>query len=216
MSIIDPNKVRSEVLNILDTKLLVSMTEINEHLKSKGLFRSYQTSRRTLLKMVDEGLVFLHPQRQLKNSMMFTKAIVSPHLTLTNVKGEQVDLTRFIASLYELEMPPIISEQAAIAIRSWMFDYIVGSDPSRYKGIREAPNREELKKKLEGVMPMLSQLHAFIKHFISADIHSPVAKSKLARELNNCPDKQIEFIVTRRWMENDGSQHKEAPVRKVG
>lgn len=204
---------RAALLGALDQKLLVSMSEINAYLKQNNQFRSNHSSRRMLLKMVGEGLVFLHPQRLEKNELVFTKAVVSQQLTLKDLDGNIVDLSHFIANLYSEQFPEIVDSQAAIVIKHWMFDYLVGSDPMLFKGVREAPNRAQLKKHLQGTLQMLQNTHAFIKHFMDADIHSPVAESKIARELKECPPKQIEYLVTQKWLD-DGNRPKTSRVDK--
>jgi hypothetical protein len=193
------NEFRTALLGALDKKLLSSLGDINEHLKSVGQFKSYQSTRRMLIRMEQEGLVSKHPTRLQNNQVQYSKRVVSPHLVLRDLDGNIVDLARFIHSVFNAKFPEIVDPKATVAIKQWMFDYIVASDPKRYAGIRETPDRRQLKKKLQGTLLMLQDMHMFIKHFMDSDVHSPVAEAKLARELNECPNTQIELIVNQQW-----------------
>lgn len=198
------NEYRAAILGALDKKFTSTIGDVNEHLKEVMQFKSYSSTRRMLLKMVTENLVTIHPQRLDKNEMVFIKGLVSPHLILTDSNGEKVELSQFIGNVFNAELPPVIDKKAAIALKSWMFNYLLSADPELFKGVRETPNRKELKAKLEGTLEMLGSVHAFIRHFLDSDLHSPVAEQKLMRELQRLPSTQLNNLVTEKWIKEHG------------
>jgi len=194
------NEYRTAILNALDMKFACSINDVNEYLKESNKFKSYASTRRMLLKMVSEGVINIHPKRHDKNAMYFMKGTVSPFVKMSSFNGDVVNISDFINSTYDLELDSFLNESVATGIKSLMFDYLVATRPDLFVGIRDIPDRKEIRRKLEKTLEYTQTLHRFIKSFLTADIHSPVARKNIARELETvCTDKQVEIIVREMW-----------------
>jgi hypothetical protein len=153
-----------------------------------------------LLKMVSEGVINIHPKRHDKNAMYFMKGTVSPFVKMVTFNGDVVNLSEFINTTYDLELNTFLNESVATGVKQLMFDYLVAAKPELFDGVRDIPDRREIRKKLERTLQYTQTLHRFIKSFLDADIHSPVGKRNIARELETvCTDKQVEIIVREMW-----------------
>lgn len=191
---------RKAILDALDKKFASSLKDINEHLREVNQYVSYASTRRMLIKMASEGLVAELPKRRDKNEVLFTKGAVDPYVRLTTFGGDLVNLSEFITDTYSQELG-LLDPDVRIKLKALMFDYLVSARPDLYKGVREVPNKDEIKKKLQYTLEYIQQLHRFIKTFLQSDIHSPVARSKVARELETvCTDKQVEILVREWWL----------------
>jgi hypothetical protein len=154
--------------------------------------------------MVREGLLIEIPKRGEKNQIFYTKAVFSNITRFMDYEGNNVALHEFIQELVESTNPRIIEPSAMKAIKLWMLDVLGSSIPVAYSDkSRKIPDHEQLKKKLEEVLTMTRQFHAFIKAFVDSDVWSDVARERLAKEFDETLKQVHAGIVDRVWLEND-------------
>src|SRR5688500_9886119 len=113
---------RTQILNALDKKFANTIKDVQE---STG--NTYQSTRRMLLTMVREGTVVMLPQRGDNNEMLFTKGTASPFVVMTTYEGDPANLSEFISNTYASDLSPLVGDEARLAIKKWMFDYLVSA-----------------------------------------------------------------------------------------
>lgn len=196
-------ELRTAILDGLDKKPISTVKDVISHLKETNQYQSDQSTRRMLIKMCREGLVYELPKRGDKGTIFYTKHMFNKHLRLITANGENVTLRGFIHELLENTSPDILSDSAMKAIKVWMLDSLGSTIPVAYSSkSREVPDEFVLKGKLEETAAMLSYWHKFVTNFLNADIWSEFAREKLAEDFNsNCVEEHA-IIVDRSWMEN--------------
>lgn len=190
---------RTAILGAFDKQPICSIRDIMKYVPDI----KYQALRLTVIAMAEEGLLTELPGRGDRNTRYFTKAIFKNITRFSDYSGNPVSLKEFIHGVTTLESQ-LIDASAMKAIKVWMLDVLGSVKPEPYTSKNHSvPNDEELIKRLNVVLQELSKMHAFIKSFTLADIHSPVARERLAREFDSTCFEEHVVIVDRGWMENE-------------
>lgn len=184
---------RTAILNAFDTQLQMTIAEVHQYLESINMDRTYQSTRRMLIKMSKEGLINELPRRD-GHILVYSKLLANNHLRFINYKGETVSLLKFIDDLTSTTFSPIFSEHIQKRIKSAILDYLAGHYPEPYssKG-REAPNVNEMLSALNEVLDGTRLMHMFIKQLLQ----TPVDQERLTLEFKTSCAEQHAAIVDR-------------------
>lgn len=176
-------KLRKEILNAFNNHLHRTQKEIEEHLRDKNLFVSYQATRRMLRAMVNEGLLTILPQRGEKNALVFMKVVFVDHAQFKTLEGKTVNLPEFIRYVSKLNWP-VFSEEANQRVRNIILDVLASSytEPYEAKGLTPPVAPGEARQDLSLLLKGLSTWHRFISDFLEANIWSDFHREKLAEE----------------------------------
>lgn len=193
---------RTAILEAFDKQPICSIKDIMNMVPEEHR-TSYQSTRKMILKMESEGLLSALPERGDNNQTYYVKSIFKAITRFVDYEGNNVSLKEFVHKLMGLESE-LVDSNAMMVIKSWMLDVLASSIPVAYSAKkREIPDDEELIKKLNAVLAQTRQLHMFIKSFMDADIWSPVARERLAKEFHSTCVEEHVLIVDRGWLEDE-------------
>jgi len=190
---------RTDILGAFNRHTIRSLGEINNYLKEQGTYKSYQSTRRMLDKLCGEKLLTKLPRRGEKNSVLYSKLVFNQDAHLVGRDGYVVTTQEFIDELLSKEFPQVIDKQISTVIKHWMLDSMASSHIDGYTGKRDYPDERLLKKKLEGTLRMLAEMHAYLKGFLDSGIYSPVAREIMAEEFRDKLAAYHVAIVEETW-----------------
>jgi hypothetical protein len=194
---------RVAILGAFDRHSIRSIKEVCNHLQEVGQFKSYQSTRRMLIRLAKEGLLTELPQRTDKNSVQYTKLVFKTNVKLIAYNQDVVSLGAYIHRLVNEQFPEIIDEQATIVIKHWMLESLASAYPDGYSGKRDVPDPNSLQKKLEGTLSMLKDMHSFLKNFLDSGVFTPVARSNIAKDFMKHYSQEHVVIVEELWNTDD-------------
>lgn len=190
---------RTAILGAFDRHTIRSLGEVNNYLKEVGEHKSYQSTRRTLDKLCEEKLLTKLPRRGDKNAALYSKLVFNQSAKFVNRAGYVVTTKEFLDELISTKFPPVVEEQAALVIKHWILDSLGSAYPEGYTGKRDYPEEEKLKRRLEGTLKMLRDMHGYIKGFLDSGAYTSVAREILAAEFKNELAPYHVSIVEENW-----------------
>lgn len=192
--------LRTDILGAFDQQPICSINNVVAHLNNK---HSYQSVRRTMIKLAKSGVIKEIPGASTNNQKFYTKNIFENSTRFMSFEGENVSLKAFIHNVVKLGttdesalLEQMLAPVALETIKHWILHSLASCDPEAYTSKNlTPPDRDELNRKLDGVLEMLSQLHAFLKTYRI----SPVDDTRLAAEFKAVAIEELTAIVDRTW-----------------
>jgi hypothetical protein len=171
----------------------------------KPFVPSYQSTRTMMQKMVKEGLLIELPKKGEKNTLYYTKSMFKNVVRFTTLDGNNVSLREFIHTLVDSSKDPMLIDPIALnTIKAWMLGSLGSTIPDAYTSKNKSvPPVDEYRRKLEIVLKLTKQFHAFVKQFLDSGAYSPVDREILAREFNSNCVEEHSVIVDGTWNNED-------------